>query len=201
MNSSGSKWTSSSQGEPHVPTLKQATSIIPIVFPIAPDPVGTGMITSLARPGGNVTGLSAQTPDLAGKRLELLREVIPTIRRFGVLANAGFPAAALEMREVATAARTLGLEVSAHEIRRQEDFAPAFHAIKGSADALYVCSDPLVNTNRARIYTLALAAAPRPPSPRSERRPRQPRGSRDAPAAQARPPWRKYSRRACKSCP
>jgi putative ABC transport system substrate-binding protein len=141
-----------------VPTLKQATSIIPIVFPIAPDPVGTGMITSLARPGGNVTGLSAQTPDLAGKRLELLREVIPTIRRFGVLANAGFPAAALEMREVATAARTLGLEVSAHEIRRQEDIAPAFHAIKGSADALYVCSDPLVNTNRARIYTLALAA-------------------------------------------
>jgi putative ABC transport system substrate-binding protein len=97
-----------------VPTLKQATSIIPIVFPIAPDPVGTGMITSLARPSGNVTGLSAQTPDLAGKRLELLREVIPTIRRFGVLANARFPAAALEMREVATAALTLGLEVSAH---------------------------------------------------------------------------------------
>ena len=141
-----------------VPALKQATSTIPIIFAIAPDPIGTGMVASLARPGGNVTGLSLQTPDLAGKRLELLREVVPVARRLAVLANAGFPAAALEMREVEAAGRTLGIEVWALEIRQPEDIVPAFEAGRDRADALYVCSDPLVNTNRNSIYVLALGA-------------------------------------------
>ena len=111
---------------------------------------------SLARPGGNVTGLSIQATDLAGKRLELLREVVPGLRRLAIMANVGNPAAVLEMREVQATARTLGLEVVTLEIRRPEDIAPAFEALKGRAEALYVCNDPLVTTNRIRINTLAL---------------------------------------------
>jgi ABC-type uncharacterized transport system substrate-binding protein len=137
---------------------KQATSTIPIVFAMAGDPVGSGMVASLARPGGNVTGLSIQSSDLAGKRLELLREVIPTLRRLAILANVGNPASVLEMREAQAAARTLGLEVDMLEIRRAEDIAPTFEALKSGVQALYVCPDPLVNANHARINTLALGA-------------------------------------------
>ena len=145
-------------GTAAVVAAKQATSVIPIVFAAAGDPVGTGLVASLARPGGNVTGLSIQQTDLAGKRLELLREVVPGLRRLAIMANVGNPAAVLEMGEVQAAARTLGLEVATLEIRRAEDIAPAFEALKGRADALYVCADPLVNTNRIRINTLALGA-------------------------------------------
>ena len=145
-------------GTAAVVAAKQATSVIPIVFAAAGDPVGTGLVASLARPGGNVTGLSIQATDLAGKRLELLREVVPGLRRLAIMANVGNPAAVLEMGEVQAAARTLGLEVVTLEIRRAEDIAPAFEALKGRADALYVVGDPLVNTNRVRINTLALAA-------------------------------------------
>ena len=137
---------------------KQATSVIPIVFAVAADPVGSGLVASLARPGGNVTGLSIQATDLAGKRLELLREVVPGLRRLAIMANVGDPGAVLEMGEVQAAARTLGLEVATFEIRRAEDIAPAFEALKGRAEALYVCADPLVITNRIRINTLALGA-------------------------------------------
>jgi putative tryptophan/tyrosine transport system substrate-binding protein len=118
--------------------------------------VGTGLVTSLARPGGNVTGLSLQATDLAGKRLELLREVLPGLRRLAIMANAGVPPAVLEMAEVQTTARALGLEVVASEIRRPEDIAPAFEAFNGRVEALYICNDPLVTTNRSRINTLAL---------------------------------------------
>ena len=145
-------------GNRAVVAAKQATSVIPIVFAVAGDPVGTGLVASLARPGGNVTGLSIQQTDLAGKRLELLREVVPGLRRLAIMANVGNPAAVLEMGEVQAAARTLGLEVATLEIRRAEDIAPAFEALKGRADALYVVTDPLVNTNRIRINTLALGA-------------------------------------------
>ena len=145
-------------GTAPVIAVKQATSIIPIVFAAAGDPVGTGLVASLARPGGNITGLSIQAADLAGKRLELLREIVPGLRRLAVLANVGNPAAVLEMGEVQAAARTLGLEVVTLEIRRAEDIAPAFETLKGRADALYVCADALVNTNRIRINTLALGA-------------------------------------------
>jgi ABC-type uncharacterized transport system substrate-binding protein len=136
---------------------KQATSVIPIVFAAAGDPVGTGLVASLARPGGNVTGLSIQQTDLAAKRLELLREVVPGLRRLAILANVGGPAAVLDMREVQATARTLGLEVITSEIQRGEDIVPAFEALNGRADALYVCIDPLVISHRVRINTLALA--------------------------------------------
>jgi putative ABC transport system substrate-binding protein len=141
-----------------VTAARQATSAIPIVFPAAVDPLGSGLIASLARPGGNVTGLSTQATDLAGKRLEFLREVIPAIRRLAVMANVGYPAAVLEMHEAQEPARSLGLEVAPLEISRAEDIAPAIDALKGRADALYVVQDPLLNTNRVRISTLALAA-------------------------------------------
>jgi putative tryptophan/tyrosine transport system substrate-binding protein len=137
---------------------KQATSVIPIVFAAAGDPVGTGLVASLARPGGNVTGLSIQQTDVAAKRLELLREFVPGLRRLAILANVDGPAVLLDMREVQTTARPLGLEVVTSEIRRGEDIAPAFETLKGRADALYVCIDPLVHTHRIRINTLALAA-------------------------------------------
>jgi putative tryptophan/tyrosine transport system substrate-binding protein len=137
---------------------KQATSVIPIVFAAAGDPVGTGLVASLARPGGNVTGLSIQQTDVAAKRVELLREIVPGLRRLAILGNVSGPAVVLDMREVQAAARTLGLEVITSEIRRGEDIAPAFAAFKGRADALYVAVDPLVQAHRIPINTLALAA-------------------------------------------
>jgi putative tryptophan/tyrosine transport system substrate-binding protein len=137
---------------------KKATSVIPIVFPVATDPVGAGLVGSLARPGGNVTGSSLQGTDLAGKRLDLLREVLPGLRRLAIMANVDNPAAMLEVRNAQGAAHTLGLEVIPLEIRRAEDIAPAFDAIKNRADALYVVSEPLVTTNRVRIIILALGA-------------------------------------------
>jgi putative tryptophan/tyrosine transport system substrate-binding protein len=136
-----------------VPAAKQATSIIPIVFAMAQDPVGTGYIASLARPGGNVTGVSAQQADTAGKRVELLREVVPNLRRLAIMANAGDPAVVVEIGEVQAAARTLRLDVATAEIRRAEDIAPAFEAIKGRAEALYVVAESLLNTNRIRVIT------------------------------------------------
>jgi putative tryptophan/tyrosine transport system substrate-binding protein len=107
---------------------KQATSVIPIVFAVAVDPVGSGMVASLARPGGNVTGLSVQQTETGSKRLELLREVLPGLRRLAIMANVGYPAAVLESGEVQAAARTLGIEVGMLEIRRAEDIAPALEA-------------------------------------------------------------------------
>ena len=140
---------------PPVIAAKQATSVIPIVFAAVGDPVGTGLVNSLARPGGNATGLSIQATDLAGKQLELLHEVVPGLRRLAIMANPGAPPAVLEMAEAQTTARALGLEVVASEVRRPEDIAAAFEAFKGRAEALYVCNDPLVTTNRTRINTLA----------------------------------------------
>ena len=145
-------------GTAAVVAAKQATSVIPIVFASAGDPVGTGLVASLARPGGNLTGLSFQQTDVAAKRLELLREVVPGLGRLAILANVGSPGAMLEMREVQATARTLGPEAITLEIRRGEDIAPAFEALIGRADALYVCIDPLVVTHRIRINTLALVA-------------------------------------------
>jgi putative ABC transport system substrate-binding protein len=136
---------------------KQATSVIPIVFAGVSDPVGTGLVVSLARPGANVTGLSNLISDTGGKRLEFLREVVPGLRRLAVMANVSNPAVALQVDEVQPAARTFGLEVAILEVRRVEDIASAFDALKGRADALYVCADPLMYTNRIRINTLALS--------------------------------------------
>jgi len=137
---------------------KQATSVIPIVFGAASDPLGMGLVASLARPGGNVTGLSVQASDLASKRLELLREVVHGLRRLAILVNVDYPAAVLEMREAQAAARTLGLEVTTLEIRRAEDIVPGFEALKGPVDALYICPDPVLAAHRVRINTLANVA-------------------------------------------
>src|SRR5262249_32277769 len=138
---------------------KQVTSVIPIVFALALDPVASGMVASLARPGGNITGLSLQSTDLSSKRLELLREIVPGLRRLAILANASYPAALVEMGEVQTAARSLGfVEVTTPKIRRAEDIAPAFEALKGHAEALYLAPDPLVFLHRVEISNLALGA-------------------------------------------
>ena len=138
------------------PAVKQATSVIPIVFVLGYDPVGTGLVASLARPGGNITGLSNRSPDLAGKRLELLREALPQVRRLAIMANGAFPSALLEIRELQEAARRLGIEVALLEIGRPEDIASAFETLKGQADALYVVFDALANANRTRILIFAL---------------------------------------------
>jgi ABC-type uncharacterized transport system substrate-binding protein len=141
-----------------VPTVRQTTSVIPIVFAVAIDPVGSGLVASLAKPGGNVTGLSLQAANLAGKRIELLREVVPQLRRLAIIFNVGNAQPVLEMSETEAAARTLGVDVAPLEIRQVEDFSPAFQAIKAKADALYVAIDQLMVANLMRILTLALGA-------------------------------------------
>ena len=137
---------------------KQATSTIPIVSAILPDPVGSGLVASLARPGGNLTGLSIQLTDLVGKRLELLREVVPGLRRLAFLLDAGYPAMVLEMSELQAITGKLGIDIAKLEIRRPEDLVSSFEALKGGADALYVSGGPLISANRIRINTLANAA-------------------------------------------
>jgi putative ABC transport system substrate-binding protein len=145
-------------GTPQVLATKQATSVIPIVFVRVGAPVANGVVASLGRPGGNVTGLSSQADEIAGKRLELLREIVPSLRRVTILANVGNPFSVMELGEAKAAAHTLGLEFNALEIRRSEDIATAFEAIKGRTQALYVCPDGLVDANKTRINTSALGA-------------------------------------------
>jgi ABC-type uncharacterized transport system substrate-binding protein len=145
-------------GTTNVIAAKQATSAIPIVFANVSDPVGSGLVASLAQPGGNVTGLSGQQPDAAGKRLALLREVVPALHRVGFMGNTGNPSIRQEMQEVQAAAGTLGLECAAFEIRRAGDIAPAFDAMRQRAQGLYLAGDPLTDFNRLRISILALGA-------------------------------------------
>ena len=133
---------------------KQATTLIPIVFAAQMDPVGAGVVASLARPGGNVTGMSIQQTDTAGKRIELLREVVPRLGRLAILANAGAPGAVLEMREVQTTAASLGIEVTPIEIRQADEIVSAIGPLKGRADALYVATDPFIFSNRKLINAL-----------------------------------------------
>jgi ABC-type uncharacterized transport system substrate-binding protein len=145
-------------GTPTTLAAKQATAIIPIVFVAAGDPVADNLVASLARPGGNITGLSLQSTDLAGKRLKLLREVVPGLRQLAILVNAGNPTAMEEAGEVHAAAGTLGLEVIMLEIRQAHDIGLVFEAHKGHADALYVQGDLLTIANRIAINTEALGA-------------------------------------------
>ena len=137
---------------------KEATKTIPIVVAIIGDPVGSGLVATLARPGANLTGLSMVAADTAGKRLEILREAFPSLRRLAILANVANPGTALEFEAVQAAAHKLSLDPITLEIRRGEDIPGAIESLKGRADALYVCVDPLVNSNRVRINTLALEA-------------------------------------------
>ncbi len=140
---------------PPTTAAKQATSVIPIVFAAVGDPVGTGLVASLARPGGNATGLSLQQTDAAGKRLELLRGAIPGIRRLAILANGGNLSALLDMREAQAMAQTAGFEAVSSEIRDPEDIAPAINAFRSRVEALYVCNDPLVAPSGVRISAAA----------------------------------------------
>ena len=137
--------------------VKQATTTIPIVLAVASDP-GAGLVTSLVRPGGNVTGISIQQSKLIGKRLDLLREVVPQLRRLAIMANAGYAMTALEAKKAKAMARALGLEAAWLEIWQSGDIAPVFEAIRGNADALYVVSDALIAANRTLIATSALSA-------------------------------------------
>jgi putative tryptophan/tyrosine transport system substrate-binding protein len=141
-----------------VMAAKQATAVIPIVFANASDPVGSGLVASLAQPGGNVTGLSNQQHDIATKRLALLREAVPDLRRVAVMGNTDSPPVRLEMQEAQAAAGTLGLECATVEIRRAREIAPAFDALSQRAQALYLAGDQFTDANRLRISILALSA-------------------------------------------
>jgi putative ABC transport system substrate-binding protein len=143
---------------PAVLAVKQATSLIPIVFAGAGDPIGTGLVASLALPGGNATGVSLQTSDIAGKRLELLRELVPGLTRLAIMANVGSPNSVLEMNEARAAADTLNIDIVPMEVGRGQEIAPAFEALKGRAEALYILLDPIMNAHRVRISILALGA-------------------------------------------
>ena len=123
-SSSGARLILSSRGELAVPAAKQATSVIPIVFAVDNDPVGSGLVASLARPGGNTTGLSAQSPDLVGKRLDLLREVLPGLRRLAIMANVAYPAAVLDMRGVQAAGRSAGLDPRITRNKARRGYCP-----------------------------------------------------------------------------
>jgi len=135
---------------------KQATSVIPIIFSTAGDPVGSRLVASLARPGSNITGLSNQGSDLPAKRLGLLREILPGLRRLAVMANADYSGGVTEREQIDATARTLGLELVPLPIRRVEDISSVFDGLKDRAEALYITGDSLVNAQRLRIITLAL---------------------------------------------
>jgi putative ABC transport system substrate-binding protein len=141
-----------------VPAIKQVTSVIPVVFAIAGDPLGTGLVASLARPGGNVTGLSVQNSETAGKRVALLREIVPNLRGLAILANIGYAGALTDVREVQEAARTLGLEVTILGVHQAQEILPSLEALSGRTGALYIATDPLINANRARINAWAQGA-------------------------------------------
>ena len=141
-----------------VTMLKQAAPSIPIVFAIAVDPVGIGLVPNFSHPGGNVTGMSVQSTDLAGERLELFREVVPAMHRLAIMFDASYPAAVLGNRAVQDAAHTLGLEAVSHEIWRAEDIPPVFAAAKAQTDALYIVENALVSSASAQITALALGA-------------------------------------------
>jgi putative ABC transport system substrate-binding protein len=145
-------------GTPQTAAAKQATSVTPIVFVLVGDPVGTGLVASLPQPGGNVTGLSNASTDTATKRLQLLHDIVLNFRRLAIMANIDNPVVVQEMGEVRGAAAALGLAAATSVIRRAEDIAPLIEAIRGRADALYVCADGLTISNRVRINTLALDA-------------------------------------------
>jgi ABC-type uncharacterized transport system substrate-binding protein len=145
-------------GTPATAAVKRLTTAIPVVFVDLGDPVGTGLVASLARPGGNITGLSNQNRDVAGKRLALLRAVVPALRRLAILADADNPSEMLEVREIKGFASELGLELIIREIHRQQDIAAAFEGLNDRAEALYVVSGGLEITNQVEINTRAFQA-------------------------------------------
>ena len=139
-------------GTPAALAVKKATSTVPLVMVAVGDPVGTGLVPSLARPDGNLTGLSSVAPDLEGKRLELLREIVPSVSRIAVFLNSVNPFHATSMRQAQTAGKTLGIKVQQYDIRKSEDLDGAFAAIrKERPDALLILADRVFLHNRERI--------------------------------------------------
>ena len=135
---------------------KKVTKTIPIVFVAAGDPVGTGLVDSLARPGGNLTGLTILNPELSGKRLELLKEAAPRITRVAFLFNPSSGAGQLILEETERAAKGLGLQIQSLEVRNLNDFDGAFAAaIREGAHALIPAASPIINTHRARVLEFA----------------------------------------------
>jgi putative ABC transport system substrate-binding protein len=135
---------------------KHATQTIPIVMVYVADPVGTGLVPSLAQPGGNITGVTDMATDLSGKRLELLKEAIPTLSRVAVLWNVTDPGMVLRFRELETAARVLGLTLQSHEVRGPKDFGRAFAAMRQARpDALFVVSEVLTIAHRCQVLDFA----------------------------------------------
>ena len=145
-------------GTPDVLAAKQATSEIPIVFAVAGDPVGNHLVTSLARPGGNVTGLSIQSPELVGKRVELLREMVPGLAGLGLLMNTANISTPLEQQELEGACRTLGVRLETMLVRQPGEIVAAIEALAARAQFLYVPLDPLFNSNLDRLNAAAIAA-------------------------------------------
>ena len=142
----------------NVLAAKRATSVIPIVFASAGDPVGNGLVASLGRPGGNVTGLSVQSSDLANKVFDLVRELLPDLRHVAALSRVNNPVTSLQMSAIRAAGKSLGIDVTVAEIRNANDIASAVEALAGRVEVLIVPSDPLFNTNRIQINTLALSS-------------------------------------------
>src|SRR5262249_128386 len=143
-------------GTATVAAAKRATSTIPIVFALAADPVETGLVANLARPGGNATGLSSEHTDSAGKRLELMREMVPRLRHVAILVNPDNSGTGMEARQLHEMARKLDLDVITVDTRRADDITPGLQAVKGRAEALIVVADALLNTQRTRINRMAL---------------------------------------------
>lgn len=142
-----------------IPALKRATSTIPIVFAAAVDPLGSGFVNSLARPGGNVTGLSLQSTDMASKRIALLRQIMPDLNNLAIIADSQYPAAVREAADVAAAAQQLRLSSIPLKIQNASDLAPAIGDLNGKARALYVCTDALMIANVGSINALAQRAS------------------------------------------
>src|SRR4029077_1259523 len=141
---------------PGAQAAKNATTTIPIVFTGVGDPVGTGVVASLAHPGGNVTGFSNLTPELAGKQMEVLKEALPKISRVAVLSETANAGNAVSLREMKVAAEALRITLQPLEFRSADDFEPAFSAIKREhASALIVLRGPVINTHRTQIVDLA----------------------------------------------
>jgi len=145
-------------GTSAVAAAKKASKAIPIVFAAAGDPVGSGLVKSLAKPGGNITGISNGQTDLASKRLDLLRDAVPGLNELAILGNRTSHNVQLEIAAVQKHARKLKINTTIYNVRHESELGPAIKQAAAKAQALYVCTDPFVTHNRVAINTMAAAA-------------------------------------------
>jgi len=145
-------------GDSEVLAARRGTATIPIVAMAVGDPVGNGLVESLAHPGGNLTGISLALTETASKRVELLRDAIPGLKRVAVFTNFANPLVVPEQNAVTAAAHSLGLDTITSGFRMSEDIAPAITSLKGTVQAIYVCTDPTVLAHRTEVIAAALAA-------------------------------------------